>query len=96
MTPDTFNYLLGMIKNKIQRSDTVMRKAKDPQTRLCVTILHLATGANLRTLAFTYALGRKTVSDIIFDTCQAIWDILSPVYLKPLSTHAEWNRIAQQ
>lgn len=95
MSPGTFNYILDMIKHRIKKQDTQMRKAIDVNTRLAVTLYHLATGANHRQLAFMYALGRKTVSDIIYETCTAIDEILSPVYLKPPTCHEEWRRIAQ-
>ena len=73
-----------------------MRAAIPPDTRLCVTLHFLATGMNFRTLAFIYALGRKTVSDIIYDTCAAIWDLLQPIYLRLPSTHFEWQSIADK
>lgn len=96
MTPVVFQYLLNMVGPRIRRQDTQMRKAIDPETRLCVTLHFLACGLNLRNLAYIYGLGRKTVSDIIYDCCEALWAILSPVYLKPPSTIQEWELISQR
>lgn len=73
-----------------------MRLAIPPDTRLCVTLHFLVTGMSFGTLAYIYALGRKTVSDIIYDTCEAIWDILQPIYLRLPSTHNEWQGIADK
>lgn len=96
MTPGTFEYLLELVRPRIQRQDSNMRKCIDPETRLCVTLHFLAGGINFRNLAFMYGLGRKTVSDLIYDCSQAIWDLLNPIYLKPPSSHNEWQQIADR
>lgn len=96
MTPGTFDYLLATVKHKIQRQDTQMRKAFDPETRLCVTLHFLATGVNFHQLAFMYGLGRKTVSDLVYDCCEAIWDLLQPIYMKMPTTHQEWQLISNR
>lgn len=96
MTPETFTYLLSCIEHRIRRQDTQMRKAIEPETRLCVTLHYLATGLNMRNLAYIYALGRQTVSNIIYDCCQAIWDLLSPVYLRLPASHDEWRNISKR
>lgn len=45
-------------------------------------------------LAWLYQLGRITVAKIIEETCQAIWKILSPIYLKSPDTEEEWKSFA--
>jgi hypothetical protein len=96
MTSHTFDYLLAIVGPRIRRQDTVMRKAIDPETRLCVTLHFLATGMNFNSLAYIYALGRKTVSDMVYDCCEALWDMLCPIYLKPPTNHNEWRSISQR
>lgn len=96
MKPQSFSYLLEAIHERIKRMDTNMRKAIDPKTRLYVTLHYLATGASYQVIATHYALGRSTVSGIIQDTCQALVDILGPIYLKVPTTHLEWRNIADQ
>lgn len=96
MKPNTFKTLLESIRGRIQKQDTVMRTAIDPITRLYVTLHYLATGSSYQVIATHYALGRSTVSSIIQDTCQAIVDVLGPVYLKPPSSHQEWRSIADK
>lgn len=96
MSPATFEYLLAIVGPRIRRKDTQMRKTIDPETRLCVTLHHLSSGMNISNLAYIYALGRKTVSDIIYDCCQALWDMLSPIYMKMPQTHNEWKSISER
>ena len=73
-----------------------MRAAIPPDTRLCVTIHFLVTGVSFKTLSYIYALGRKTVSDIVYETCNAIWDVLQPIYLCVPVTHQEWRHIVDK
>lgn len=80
MSPATFEYLLAIVGPRIRRKDTH----------------HLSSGMNISNLAYIYALGRKTVSDIIYDCCQALWDMLSPIYMKMPQTHNEWKSISER
>ena len=36
------------------------------------------------------------MSDIVYETCDAIWEILQPIYLCVPSNHQEWQRIADK
>ncbi|KAJ8930277.1 hypothetical protein NQ314_016930 [Rhamnusium bicolor] len=55
--------------------------------------LMLAAGDSLPTLAFAYHMARCTVSNIIKETCEAIWQALQPVHLAPPET-VKWKQIA--
>lgn len=96
MSSITFQYLLDVLRPRIIRQDTVMRAAIDPETRLCITLHFLTSGINFRQLAFIYAVGRKTVSDMVYDTCSAIWELIAPLYLKMPASHQEWITIAER
>lgn len=52
MTPNTV-FLLAFVGPRINRQDTHMRKAIEPETRLCVTLHLLATGINFNSIAST-------------------------------------------
>lgn len=70
-----------------------MRQPIEATERLALTIIYLASGNSQQSMSFAYRLGRKTVSSIIQDTCLAIWDALSEMYLKPPSTSEDWKHI---
>ena len=95
MSPENFDAILHMIRPLITKQDTVMRKSIQPAMKLAVTLHHLAKGASHVSIAAHYRLGRSTVSMIINDTCKAIWEAMSPLYLSPPSGPTEWNKIAQ-
>ena len=47
-------------------------------------------------LSFQFRLGRATVSNIIFEYCEATYQALSEKYLQSPTSPEEWKTIAQQ
>ncbi|XP_073431999.1 uncharacterized protein [Dendrobates tinctorius] len=85
MTQETFNYLLGRVKEVIRRQDTQLRRAITPEERLLVTLRFMATGETLSSLHFQYRIGISTLSGIVADTCRALWNVLCPEFM-PMPT----------
>ena len=94
MLPATFDHLLNMVRSDIAKEITFMRKPIEPELRLAVTLHHLAEGSSHCSIAVHYGLGRSTVSEIIYETCDAIWKNLKPQYLEVPTSHAKWEAIA--
>ncbi|XP_067944974.1 uncharacterized protein [Watersipora subatra] len=95
ISPENFDYILEAIKPLITKQDTVMRKSIEPGLKLAATLHHLAEGSSHAAISAHYRLGRSTVSQIIDDTCVALWTVLQPIYLKPPSGPDEWRAIAE-
>lgn len=55
----------------------------------------MSQGASMQILAWTFHIGHTTVQKIIHETCQCLWDILSPEYLKTPESGEDWLEIAQ-
>lgn len=55
----------------------------------------LAAGDTLRSSSFNFLTGRSTSCEIIAEVCQAIWDIIGPLYAVLPSTPAEWKKVIQ-
>ena len=72
-----------------------MRDPISPAERLAVTLRCLVTGDAMQTISFSFRLGHSTVCYIIEDTCNAIWDALSPEFLRPPQNSQEWKRISE-
>jgi hypothetical protein len=53
----------------------------------------LATGDSYKTIALSYRVGIATVSKIVVETCEAIWNALQPVYV-PHPDMKHWEDIA--
>jgi hypothetical protein len=62
--------------------------------RLAVTLRFLAVGDNYHSLSYEYRMGVSTVSNIIDETCLAIYESLRGEYLKLPNTQAEWKEVS--
>lgn len=91
-----FTYIADLIDNYIRKADTAMRKSIKPDERLAVTLRYLATGESFKSLEYQFRIGRTTISDIVLETCQAIFAALSPDFLKVPKTREEWLGLANK
>ncbi|KAG1935444.1 protein ALP1-like [Pimephales promelas] len=94
MDVEDFSYLLGKVRPFIQRRDTKLRRAISARMRLSLTLRFLATGETFRSLSFQYRIGRSTISEIVMETCQALYEVLKDDHLKTPTTEAEWREVA--
>jgi hypothetical protein len=95
MSPESFDYLLSKVGPAIRKKETRTRQAIEPAERLALTIRYLASGNSQQSMSFAYRMGRTTVSNIIQETCSAIWDAFSETYLRPPRTSEQWKKIAE-
>ncbi|XP_011860305.1 PREDICTED: putative nuclease HARBI1, partial [Vollenhovia emeryi] len=93
MTSIQMEELLGMIGSKLQKQD-VVRQSITPSERLALTLRYLASGDSMTSMSYQYLVGVTTVSNIIRETCAAIWDCLSPVVLSGKLEERDWLDIA--
>lgn len=47
---------------------------------------YLAHGNSIQSIAWSYKLGKTTVRNIIFETCEVLWRLLSPIYVSEPTT----------
>ncbi|KYM96641.1 Putative nuclease HARBI1, partial [Cyphomyrmex costatus] len=85
--------LLSKVGPLITKMETNLRKPIPPDTRLPMTIRYLASGDGLHSISLNYRIGRSTATLIIRETCEAIWDCLSPEILFTPSENG-WRKIA--
>lgn len=95
LTVPHYDHIYGLVRHALVKTDTVMREAIEPGLKFAVTLHHLAEGASHASIAAHYRLGRSTVSGIIYDTCDALWEVLQPIYMRAPSGPEEWLRIAE-
>lgn len=82
MDEATYSELLKIVIPYIERSDTRMRKAITAHERLTATLRFLATGRSYEDLKFTCAISAPALTEIIPDTCKAIYEGLKREYMK--------------
>ncbi|XP_040285846.1 protein ALP1-like [Bufo bufo] len=93
MSINSFDELLGLMSIHLQWQETFMRDSIAPVERMLITLRYLATGQSLVNLHYAFMIGKSTASDIIRETCSAIWDVLHAVVMsKP--NKDEWQKIA--
>ncbi|KAK8764665.1 hypothetical protein V5799_032727 [Amblyomma americanum] len=92
---EQFLQLLSRVGPRIERQDTVMRKAIPAKTRLQVTLRYLASGESHHSLSCLFRLGHSSVNDIIHETCTAIRQELRAEYIKTPKTEEAWTEVMQ-
>ena len=61
---------------------------------MSITLVFLATGASHQDLAFRFQRGKATISNVIAETCNILWNQLSPIYTKLPNSAEQWQQIA--
>ncbi|XP_069616939.1 uncharacterized protein [Ranitomeya imitator] len=95
MSQESFRDLLLRVQGAISRQNTQLRRAIPAEERLLVTLRFLATGESLSSLEFQLRIGISTLSGIVVDTCQALWDVLHEEFI-PLPTPEIWQENAEK
>lgn len=96
MSPERFDHLLSMVGPHITKLHCRSRETISPGERLVVTLRYLATGDSQQSQAINFRLGRSTVSNIVRETCEAIWNVLSTVYLTAPTCTDDWLCIGEE
>ena len=96
MSPESFDYLLSKVRPHITKQPTKLQEPISPAERLALTIWYLASGDSQQSISFSYRIGKPTVSNIIHETCHAIWDALNEKFQRPPTSSDEWRNIADE
>ena len=94
MSPQRFENLLTLVGPSISKQDTNMRKSISAEERLVVTLRFLASGDVQQSLCYSFRIGKPTLSHIIAETCNAIYECLQAVYLHAPQSEEDWLKIA--
>lgn len=85
--------LLTIIRSKIEKQ-FLIREPISAEIRLQILLHYLSTGNTLTSLSYEFRVGISTVCGIIRETCDAIWNTLSPViFIQPCLE--EWKKISK-
>jgi hypothetical protein len=96
MLPDKLEELLRWVAPKISKSN-IKRESISAEERLCVTLRFLATGDSQSTISTSYRISRSSISRIIRETTEALWDVLlEQGYLDTPKTENDWRKVASE
>lgn len=73
-----------------------MREPIDPGERLSITLRFLATGESYSSLMYQFRVGKSTISALIPEVCDAIYNQLESEVLHMPQNEKEWECIADQ
>ena len=73
-----------------------MRECINPQEMACLALRYLASGETFRLPKFQFRIGKKTISPIVIDVCQAILEILGPCFVITPRNTSKWLEIANK
>lgn len=94
-SPERFDHLLSMVGPAITGNRTNCREPISAGERLAITLRCLVTGYSMQTITFSYRVGHSTVCGIIDSTCDALWEALSPEYLRRPASKLEWKQVSE-
>ena len=95
ITPERFDHLLSLVKEQIEKKDTCFRKSIPAAARLVITLRYLASGET-QSLSYSYHVGRSIFSNIVSETCIAIYEFLKDPYLKSPPSVNDWKYISER
>ena len=73
MGPETFEYLLDMIRPGIEKMDTNFKKVITVEKRLAVALWRFSTGNTYRIISKVFAIAKSTVTKIVQEvTCELV------------------------
>lgn len=82
MNINSFYTLLSKVEPYIQRQETNMRQSIAPVARLEATLRYLTTGCSYTSLQYSTRISKQSLSIIVPETCDAIYQVLKDDYMK--------------
>lgn len=82
MNEQTYFILLEKVTPLIQKKDTVLRPSISAHERLTATLRYLASGRSYADMKFSTIISPQALSNIIPETCRAIYKVLHKEFLK--------------
>ena len=84
-----------LVAPHISKKETKLRQPISPSERLCVTLRYLVTGDAFVTIGASYRMSPSTISQIIPETCNALWKVLlDNNYIDVPKTEKRWHETA--
>ena len=76
MSKERFEHLHSLVEPLIKKQDTMFRKPIPTRERLGIVLRYLSSGCSQQDLSFNLLISRTTVSKIVPETCDAIYEHL--------------------
>ncbi|XP_045480255.1 protein ANTAGONIST OF LIKE HETEROCHROMATIN PROTEIN 1-like [Harmonia axyridis] len=90
---DQFIEVHEIIKKEIDAEGCNATRPIGTEEKLSVFLRFMATGNSYKSMAYSYRMGDRTVSNIVREVSEAIWKLMQPIYL-PQPTEEQWKSVA--
>ncbi|KMQ89149.1 nuclease harbi1 [Lasius niger] len=94
MSIELFDYLLSIVGPLLEKQ-IVVRDPIPAGTRLLVCLRYLASGDSMVSISYAFRIGVKSVSKIVSETCETLWNSLHESVMPP-PNEKNWLRIADE
>lgn len=92
MSKEMFDELMVIVGPFIEKQ-CVVRDPIPARTRLLVCMRYLASGDTMASIAYAFRIGVSTVSKIISETCEVLWNTLHESVFSEINEE-NWLKIA--
>lgn len=98
MSVERFDHLTELIRPFMEDNGDVRGRPQVISTaeKLAITLHYLATGNSQQSESYDFRVGRSTVSYMVKQTTEAIWQALSNDYLKFPASTEQWEQISAE
>lgn len=94
MPTEMFEQLLSIVGPFLNKQ-IVVRNSIPARTRLLVCLRYLASGDSMASISYAFRIGTSTVSKIINETCNILWNSLHDSVMPPINEES-WLKIADE
>lgn len=94
MSIEMFHQLLSIVGPFLEKQ-IVVRDPIPARTRLLICLRYLASGDSMTSISYAFRVGVNSVSKIVFETCEILWNCLLESIIPPINEES-WLRIANE
>ena len=94
LSPQTFLDLVERLTSGLPKEDTWYRDFLEAGLKVAITLWHLVTGDNYKSLIYLFYVPHSIISSLVWDICQAIWDEYGDEVVSNPTTAEGWKKIA--
>ncbi|XP_019849888.1 PREDICTED: putative nuclease HARBI1 [Amphimedon queenslandica] len=98
MSREKFDFLLSQVAPSLKRRHytSSIRPNISPAEKLTLTLRFLAAGVSQASLSFSFTISSASVCNIVYETCEAIWSALQPMYVTAPTSKEDWLKISKE
>jgi hypothetical protein len=95
LPPDMFRDLVQRLTPRLEKYNTWFRDSLPVGLKVAITLRHLATGDSYKSLMYLFYVAHNTISLLVRDVCQAIWDEYGEEAVTNPTTPEGWKEVSE-